>query len=86
MSGDLVDEFYKPLVQPLGNRKPQNRAVAALGAALFASFLGVAVFTAASIACGLSPNIAVLIVSRAVQGFGGSTTPGTRPGAIASLL
>jgi EmrB/QacA subfamily drug resistance transporter len=32
--------------------------------------LGVAVFTAASIACGLSPNIAVLIVSRAVQGFG----------------
>jgi MFS family permease len=32
--------------------------------------LGVAVFTAASIACGLSPNIAVLIVSRAVQGLG----------------
>jgi EmrB/QacA subfamily drug resistance transporter len=32
--------------------------------------LGVMVFTAASIACGLSPNITVLIVSRAVQGFG----------------
>jgi EmrB/QacA subfamily drug resistance transporter len=32
--------------------------------------LGVTVFTAASIACGLSPNIAVLIVSRAVQGLG----------------
>jgi EmrB/QacA subfamily drug resistance transporter len=32
--------------------------------------LGVAVFTAASIACALSPNISVLIVSRAVQGFG----------------
>jgi EmrB/QacA subfamily drug resistance transporter len=32
--------------------------------------LGVAVFIAASIACGLSANIAVLIVSRAVQGFG----------------
>src|SRR5215831_9122793 len=32
--------------------------------------LGVAVFIAASIACGLSPNIAVLIVGRAVQGFG----------------
>ena len=32
--------------------------------------LGVAVFTAASIACGLSPNIAVLIVSRAIQGVG----------------
>jgi len=32
--------------------------------------LGVAVFIAASIACGLSPNVEVLIVSRAVQGFG----------------
>jgi EmrB/QacA subfamily drug resistance transporter len=32
--------------------------------------LGVAVFTAASIACALSPNIAVLVVSRAVQGLG----------------
>jgi EmrB/QacA subfamily drug resistance transporter len=31
---------------------------------------GIAVFTAASIACGLSPNIEVLIVSRAAQGFG----------------
>jgi EmrB/QacA subfamily drug resistance transporter len=32
--------------------------------------LGVAVFTAASIACALSPNISALIVSRSVQGFG----------------
>ncbi|MCP3459374.1 MFS transporter [Bradyrhizobium sp. CCGUVB23] len=32
--------------------------------------LGVTVFTAASVACGLSPNIAALTVSRAVQGFG----------------
>jgi len=32
--------------------------------------LGVAVFIAASIACALSPNIAVLIVGRAVQGLG----------------
>src|ERR1043166_6287086 len=32
--------------------------------------LGVAVFIAASIACGLSPNNVVLVVSRAVQGFG----------------
>jgi EmrB/QacA subfamily drug resistance transporter len=32
--------------------------------------LGVTVFTAASIGCGLSPNIAALIVSRALQGFG----------------
>jgi EmrB/QacA subfamily drug resistance transporter len=30
----------------------------------------VAIFIAASVACGLSPNIVVLIVSRAVQGFG----------------
>src|SRR5256886_909684 len=32
--------------------------------------VGIAVFTVASIACGLSPDISVLIVSRAVQGFG----------------
>ncbi|WP_043159963.1 MFS transporter [Bradyrhizobium sp. Ai1a-2] len=32
--------------------------------------LGIAVFTVASIICGLAPNIMVLIVSRAVQGFG----------------
>jgi EmrB/QacA subfamily drug resistance transporter len=31
---------------------------------------GIAVFTAASIACGLAPNIMTLIVSRAVQGLG----------------
>ncbi|WGD49987.1 MFS transporter [Bradyrhizobium sp. CB1650] len=32
--------------------------------------LGLTVFTAASVVCGLSPNIAALIVSRAVQGLG----------------
>src|SRR5712671_877945 len=32
--------------------------------------LGIAIFTAASIACGLAPNITVLVVSRAVQGLG----------------
>ncbi len=32
--------------------------------------LGIAIFTSASIACGLSPDIKVLVVSRAVQGFG----------------
>src|SRR6266568_8260722 len=32
--------------------------------------LGIAVFTLASIACGLSPNITVLVVSRAIQGLG----------------
>src|SRR5713101_6538432 len=32
--------------------------------------LGLAVFTTASIACGLSPNMTVLIVSRAIQGLG----------------
>jgi EmrB/QacA subfamily drug resistance transporter len=32
--------------------------------------LGVAVFTTASVACGLSPDITVLVFSRAVQGFG----------------
>src|SRR5712692_2177288 len=32
--------------------------------------VGIAVFTLASIACGLSPDITVLVVSRAVQGLG----------------
>jgi EmrB/QacA subfamily drug resistance transporter len=32
--------------------------------------VGIAVFTAASVACGLSPDVTVLIVSRAVQGLG----------------
>lgn len=32
--------------------------------------LGITVFTAASIACGLAPNIAALVVSRALQGVG----------------
>src|ERR1700716_3735007 len=32
--------------------------------------LGLAVFTTASIVCGLSPDITVLVVSRAVQGLG----------------
>jgi EmrB/QacA subfamily drug resistance transporter len=32
--------------------------------------LGIAVFTAASIVCGLAPDITVLIVSRAIQGLG----------------
>src|SRR5258707_7053249 len=33
-------------------------------------FLGIAIFTSASIACGLSPDIKVLAVSRTVQGLG----------------
>src|SRR5712672_1936188 len=32
--------------------------------------VGIAVFTAASIACGFSPNVEALIVSHAAQGFG----------------
>src|ERR1700719_2961196 len=32
--------------------------------------LGIVVFTIASIACGLAPNITLLIASRAVQGLG----------------
>ncbi len=33
---------------------------------------GIALFTAASVACGLSPNISVLIGARAIQGIGGA--------------
>src|SRR6202051_3640507 len=41
--------------------------------------VGVAVFTTASIACGLSPDITMLIISRAVQGFGAALlTPASR--------
>jgi EmrB/QacA subfamily drug resistance transporter len=32
--------------------------------------LGITVFTVASVACGLSPNITALVVSRAIQGIG----------------
>ena len=34
--------------------------------------LGVVIFAAASVACGLAPNTATLIVARAVQGIGGA--------------
>jgi MFS family permease len=34
--------------------------------------LGVAIFTAASVACGLAPNTAALIAARAAQGIGGA--------------
>jgi MFS family permease len=34
--------------------------------------LGIAIFTAASVACGMAPNPAALIVARAVQGIGGA--------------
>jgi MFS family permease len=33
--------------------------------------LGVAIFAAASVACGLAPNTAALITARAAQGVGG---------------
>ncbi len=43
---------------------------------VFAS--GIALFTLASIACGLAPNILTLIVARAIQGIGGALlTPGS---------
>jgi EmrB/QacA subfamily drug resistance transporter len=34
--------------------------------------LGVVVFTAASIACGLAPNVLTLVAARTLQGFGGA--------------
>src|ERR1700720_3813626 len=44
--------------------------------------LGIAVFALASIACGLSPDITVLVVSRAVQGLGAALLP---PASLAML-
>jgi EmrB/QacA subfamily drug resistance transporter len=43
---------------------------------------GVAVFTLASIICGLSPNVLVLILARAVQGIGGAMLV---PGSLAII-
>ena len=44
--------------------------------------IGVAVFAAASIACGLAPTVELLIVGRAVQGFGAALLT---PGALAVI-
>src|ERR1700726_3922187 len=44
--------------------------------------LGIAVFTTASVACGLAPNTIVLVVSRAVQGLGAALLP---PASLAML-
>jgi len=43
---------------------------------------GIALFTAASIACGLSPNVAVLVAARAIQGIGGALLV---PGSLAII-
>ncbi len=47
---------------------------------VFAS--GIALFTGASVACGLAPNITTLIVARAVQGIGGALLV---PGSLAII-
>jgi MFS family permease len=44
--------------------------------------LGVAIFTVASVACGLAPNIAALIAARAAQGVGGALLV---PGSLAII-
>jgi EmrB/QacA subfamily drug resistance transporter len=44
--------------------------------------LGVAIFTAASVACGVAPNIAALIAARAAQGIGGALLV---PGSLAII-
>jgi MFS family permease len=44
--------------------------------------LGVAIFTAASVACGLAPNTATLIAARAAQGAGGALLV---PGSLAII-
>src|SRR5215469_6372767 len=44
--------------------------------------LGIALFTAASIVCGLAPNVTVLIIARAIQGIGGALLV---PGSLAII-
>jgi len=44
--------------------------------------LGIAIFTAASVACGLAPNIGALVAARAVQGIGGALLV---PGSLAII-
>jgi EmrB/QacA subfamily drug resistance transporter len=44
--------------------------------------LGVALFTAASVLCGLSPNITLLIIARAIQGIGAALLV---PGSLAII-
>ena len=44
--------------------------------------LGIALFTAASIVCGLAPNVTVLIIARAIQGVGGALLV---PGSLAII-
>src|SRR5687768_13564076 len=43
---------------------------------------GLAVFTAASVACGLAPDVAVLVAARAVQGVGAALLV---PGSLAII-
>src|SRR5436309_12059073 len=44
--------------------------------------IGIAIFTAASILCGLAPNITMLIIARAIQGIGGALLV---PGSLAII-
>ena len=41
--------------------------------------IGIALFTAASLACGLAGTQGMLVAARAVQGFGGALVVGRRP-------
>lgn len=47
---------------------------------------GLAVFTAASLACGLAPNAAVLVTARFVQGIGGAMTSAVILGMIVTMF
>src|SRR5690349_442100 len=47
---------------------------------------GLALFPAASLACGLADSQTVLVVSRFIQGLGGALTPAVILGMIATML
>ena len=48
--------------------------------------IGVALFTAGSLLCGISPNLPVLVISRALQGLGGAAAFANNQGIITEVF
>ena len=48
--------------------------------------IGVALFTAGSLLCGISPNLPILVISRALQGLGGAAAFANNQGIITEVF